>query len=399
MGNGGDHRSYQIVWDIEQAVGRDHVTTISLQSWTEERLAGIPYSEGMRPSLTKRLKNRATRYAQNPFKVFAPTSFSTHGTLPNGFAEYYEVLLTRSDRPLVAVLENANLGELVDVNDRHDVPTIICPQSIESLDHSYPAFARSLCTPQSTQARISDRMRRHAIVTDFANEAKVMAHCAKRLCLSKVEAGLFGGIGLPSEYYPYLPVGAVRARMETIRQQRPVSRISSKLFLLLGSAEHSPTRESLRWFLRNAQTHGLPEGFQVVVGGSETRSLLPEWTSVPGLELRGWLPQEDLDDLLTHVRAVLIPQLVGLGALTRLSELACAGIPVIAHKHTTYALDPPPGMHVVEAEWDAWAIKMQELSEHCEDVNGQEYLAWERQQPTPLSSAIRQLLTSGASVA
>ncbi|NIO21886.1 MAG: hypothetical protein GTN76_14435, partial [Candidatus Aenigmarchaeota archaeon] len=226
-----------------------------------------------------------------------------------------------------------------------------------------------------------------AEVVDFANEFHVLAQCAERLFISKVEAGLIGGLGLSAQYYPYRPVGLIRRRLEHTRRCRAKAQIERGLFLLLGSARHRSTRESFLWFVQQVQTHGLPNGARVIVGGLGTDSLLSPGVEVPGLEFRGWVQQDELDRVMMSARAVLMPQQVGFGSLTRLAELSCAGVPGIVSTHPTYAVDVPPGIEVVSDEWGNWYRAMERLAKNDQRITTG-YSKWKRTQPRTLGTVI-----------
>lgn len=90
-----------------------------------------------------------------------------------------------------------------------------------------------------------------------------------------------------------------------------------------------------------------------------------------------------------------MPQRIGFGALTRFSELSCAGIPSIVSRHPTYAVDLPPGVEVVTDEWDAW---YRAIERHVKDdrrvITG--YRVWERTQPKALETVIGRMAQSGS---
>jgi len=130
---------------------------------------------------------------------------------------------------------------------------------------------------------------------------------------------------------------------------------------------------------------------RVVVIGAGTDKLLSPGESVPGIELKGWTDQDELDRLLVGAHAVLVPQRFGFGAPTRLAELSCAGIPVIGFDHPTYAIDVPPGFNVEET-WEEWYAKIEQLSHEDARVTEDQYNAWEATQPKPLGKVVRDLL-------
>jgi hypothetical protein len=214
------------------------------------------------------------------------------------------------------------------------------------------------------------------------------------MAISRVEAGFIGGLGLACQYYPYVPVGAIRDSLIRIRAQRACSGYEQGLFVLLGSAAHGVTFDSMQWFARNAAACGLPAGVKVIAVGSETESLLPPGVSVPGLTLRGWMPQSELDDLLARVAGAVIPQRSGFGALTRLPELACAGIPVITFRHPSHAINPTPGLRIVDEQWADVCATLCEAARGAASISADEYDQWEHQQPRPLAETLQRVLNN-----
>ena len=128
---------------------------------------------------------------------------------------------------------------------------------------------------------------------DLANELGIFTQCTERLFISKVETGLVNGLGVTARYYPYLPVGDIRARLDLVQYERLKGNIEPGLFLIMGTAGHDTTRASFEWFVQNAQAHGLPTGVKIVVVGLDTEKLLPPGVVIPGLECRGWVEQNE----------------------------------------------------------------------------------------------------------
>lgn len=373
VGHGGYHRAYQIQHDLELAVGKNNVIEISNPWLRESQSPLVRVARKIRRALIL-----SAVYAENPYKLLARTYFTRKLFSFPDLLAYYERVVKDIAKPAVCIIEHPGFADLVQINLRHGIPTISCTQNLEAFDTSV-LYHRH-------------KWGMYAKVIDFANEFGVFAQCAERLFISKVEAGLISGLGLPSHYYPYLPVGAIRERLERIRQERSKGHIEPGLFLMLGTAGHDTTREAFTWFVQNAQAYGLPRCVEVVVGGLQTDELLPPGSSVPGLKLRGWLEQDDLDQLLVRAKAVLAPQRFGFGALTRLPELSCAGIPAIVSRHATYAIDPPPGLEVVDDCWDAWYARMEQLAKSEAYLPGDNYYAWEEGQAKTLEAVVKKLL-------
>lgn len=371
VGHGGYHRTYQIQHDLELAVGKNNVVTIGNPWMRYEHLN--PLVRVVRLSL-----RALAPYVENPYKLLARTYCTTKLYSFPDLLAYYEEVVRDIAKPAVCIIDHPGFADLVSINLRHGIPTISCTQNLEAFDTSVLYHRR--------------KWGMHAKVIDFANEFGVFAQCAERLFISKVEAGLISGLGLPSYYYPYLPVGVIRERLKRIRQERSKGHIEPSLFLMLGTAGHDTTRESFAWFIQNAQAYGLPSGVKVVVGGLQTDELLPPGSSVPGLELKGWLEQDDLDQLLVRAKAVLAPQRFGFGALTRLPELSCAGIPFVVSRHATYAVDSPPGVEIVDDFWDEWYARMEQVARSKSYLPEGDYYAWEEGQTKTLETVVKKLL-------
>ncbi len=385
VGHGGNHRSYQIWWDCVEAFGASNVTAVPFSSWRQH----VDRSMERYVILKWRLMRCLRRFWRNPGKLFDreglfPDQIVGEGFFPGQFTisellKQYEKLVRQVRQPVVCVIEHGGFSDFISVNKKYEIPTVICPQNIESFD-----------------VRLFGVGRFYNLVrlVDFSDEFAILAQCAERLFISKVEAGLIGGLGLTARYYPYRPVGEIERGLQTIRERREKSHIVSDLFLIVGSAGHRSTWDSIRWFIDNALQHGLPEGVKIAVVGMQTDELdVKTRSSAEIFEFRGWVEQEELDDLLSRARAVLIPQTCGFGALTRLSEFVLAGLPVIVSRHPTLAIDLMPGVLVVDDDWDAWYEAIHNLSQHAGknlvELDGIEY----NKEDNTLISVLRQLLS------
>jgi hypothetical protein len=337
----------------------------------------------------RRLRNLGNRWStvrDNPFRIFRvgryPTAipFSTKGWIEPEFVAHYQDLVSKESGPKVCVIEHAIFGEILELNARLGIPTISAFQNLEALD--------------VTRFDWRSRKTVYTVMTDLGNELRLVGRCADRLVISKVEAGFLGGLGLECHYYPYMPVGAIRESLLATRQRRKSGQIEPGVIVLLGSAAHGVTGASMRWFAQTASEHGIPAGVRVVAVGADTDRLLPPGQVPAGLELRGWLEQAELEALLARAAAAVIPQRLGFGALTRLPELACAGIPVITFDHPTYALNPTPGLQVVAQDWNELCAAMRDTLVHPIVVSGDAYERWESEQPRPMGSVLRRLIAS-----
>jgi hypothetical protein len=384
VGHGGYHRAYQVLHDLRAAVGSDNVLLHSLDLWWKRPLPPPPETRiGRLGSLARRALDQPRGwwhyYRENPLKLFAATPFSINGYAFPGFLAEYEEAVHATPRPACCVLEHTSFARLAAINARHGVPTVYCPQNIEAFD----------LQPLDNLPKTG----RYSAAVDFINEIDVLGQATERLFISRVETGLVGGLGFPSRHYAYRPVAAIRECYMTIRRRREAMPREPGLFLLIGTAAHVTTGRSFAWFVTRACREGLPPGARIVVVGFNTNDLAPAGTLPANVELRGWVEQAELDDLMVRATAALVPQQLGFGALTRIAELACAGIPALVSPHATMALDLPPGVVALpEDSWEEWRRAMTAMMDQPPVVAEREYTAWEARQPNPLRAVVTRLL-------
>lgn len=371
VGHGGNRRAYQIRRDLEDVLGAPNVVVAeNLWNYFPGRTwRTVPFH----------VRRVLSPFLENPLKLVARTRFTSGLYSLPPFQRYYEKLVRDVGGPAVSIIEHAGFSALLPINARYGIPTVACIQNLEAFD-------------MSDDLRGKWAMRAKAL--DFANEFEVLSRCEYRLFISRVEAGLMGGLGLSGSFYPYVPVGEIKKRLEKVRSKRSRGSPERGLFLLLGTVGPEIRRASFGWFLESARRRGLPKGVRAVVAGLHTETLLPPGETLPGIEVRGWLEEDALDDLLSRVTAVVVPQRQGFGALTRLPELSCAGVPVLVSRNTTFVQDLPPGVVVMDDEWDAWCGAMESISAVQPAVTAGDYEAWAASQPRPLPGVVETLLTA-----
>jgi hypothetical protein len=368
VGHGGHRRAYQIRRDLEDALGPENVV-VADNLWNH-----YP-GPGWR-NLPFRLRRTLSPYLENPLKLFSRTQFSTRLYDLPPFRAYYDALLDAVGGPAVSIIEHAAFSSLLPINARHGVPTVACIQNLEAFD-------------MSDHLGGSWAMRAKAL--DLANEFEVLARCDHRLYISRVEAGLMGGLGLAGGFYPYMPVGEIKERLERVRAARSRGAVERGLFLLLGTVGPQIRRASFVRFLGHARRRGVPGGIRVIVAGLYTETLLGPGERIPGVEVAGWLEDDDLDAMLARVSGVVVPQHKGFGALTRLPELSTAGVPVLVSENATFAQDPPPGATTVDDGWDAWCAALESIAGAGRIVEAADYEAWAARQPRPLPATLKAL--------
>lgn len=375
-GNGGQHRSYQILWDCTRAVGEENVVVLSWDSWLSslsrtdkasvlaECLAGIRSLPGGRRFLRflRRLSNSFVRARYNIWQLISPTYYSPVMYSNPRFLAAYREKIRHLGIPLVCIVEHSGFSDIVRLNSDAGIPTISCLHNLESLDGA-------------GRLDFKQRLNTRSRIADLHAELSVLRQCADRLFISKVEAAMINSIGLNSVYYSYRPVGAIADRLNRVRRQRYTNASTKQTpgrFVMLGSAVHKPTGDGFRWFVEQATCHGLPSGVSVEVIGAGTEQLTQLCPTSSQIHCLGWVGQSELEERLIGTRGVLLPQAYGFGSLTRLVELPTAGIPVIVSEWMTYATDILPGVRIVSDSWEAWDAAIRELEERGSSVLGPE---------------------------
>ena len=367
IGPGGQHRSYQIEYDLKRLFGAENVHTLSLRAWRSQH-----WKEQSQTDIAQRIQRvwqRLQQLQKNPLAILRQTGYYRQFQLPKLFEAHYQELLKSLPPPFITVIDDARFAFAVAISRKHNIPICVCLHNLEALDQINIGSADVW------------QLRTHLL--DLADEVQVLQQCNRVLTISKVETGLISGLGLKATYYPYLPVGAIRARLVAIAHQRRQTKPDPHLFVMLGSAMHSTTKRAFERFLQQIGQQGLPDRIRLVLVGTDTEKLAIPMAQ--NIETRGWLEQSDLDQLLTSARAVLIPQFSGFGAVTRITEMSCAGVTALISPHPTWAIDLPPGVQVVAGDWSAWRAKIIELSqtheESPENYPTWDYPAWEQSQP------------------
>lgn len=382
-GDGGNHRTHQLLWDLAQEFGPEQVWSLNVEDWVAQpaesrRRAGGPWAN------IRRARRRAARMMENPYKLLTGEAwshgvrFGTRGVLSEAFVATYEQRLREHGLDL-CVVDHVMFDQVRAINACSAVPTVIAPQNIESLDVG--------------RLQLDTALHAQAAGVDLANELRALAAYTERYAISKVEAALLGGIGLTCQLHAYAPRGELRQQLSQIARARAAREPDRNLFLFLGTAFHAPTRRSLDWFLANAAEHGLPAGARVVLVGNQVTTLSLAQQPIAHVEVRGRVSQAELIDLLTQTGTALVPHRMGFGAPTRLAELACAGVPTLTFAHVGYAVDVPPGVRVLENDtWSTVTHAMSRAMEQPTRVEPGDYADWENQMSRPLGRTLRQLV-------
>jgi hypothetical protein len=195
---------------------------------------------------------------------------------------------------------------------RLGIPIIASCQNIETL--SYPQI------PFEKQKDL------------FSKELDTLALCDLVISISREDTWLLRNFKIPAFFFPYFPPEQIKKRLLTIRQHRQKNKKEN--IMLLGNAGNMATRKGMEKVLQYWRTSGLSRSFgRLWAVGYKTDIFFKEMNSDNDMEFLGSLPEVQLDEKLGTVKACLCYQEGGGGALTRISEMLVAGVPILASSH------------------------------------------------------------------
>lgn len=165
----------------------------------------------------------------------------------------------------------------------------------------------------------------------FNKEIGLFKKCSLVITISREETYLLKNFNIPAFYLPYYPVKSIEERMSRVREKR--KNTVKKGFLLLGTAGNEVTLNGMAAVIDFWNNHkNKIKNEKLLVAGYGTSALLKVNRS-DAIDFLGELSDEQLDERLSSVRAMICYQEFGSGALTRIREMLTAGVPVLANHH------------------------------------------------------------------
>lgn len=290
-----------------------------------------------------------------------------HFYLTPAFLRYYREVLLDRIKPDICVIDSLPLSEILPTNNKRGIETIYAAHNIESLlDLCRGGYGR----------RVLDTAPRF-----FHEELRRIANFKTTVCISSVEKYLLQGAGFHAELFPYHPVGMVRDFFSAVRKERNKSTSPKAIYLLVGNAHHAPTHRSILEFAQRVSRSKLKPSKKIVVIGHDTDCLELKALEHPWLNFRGHVSFSEFRELLVNSAMGIVPQTMGFGALTRIPELSCAGLPLITTEHSVIGVSPPPG--IVVAPQERWELDISQFEFQIKPNSSQEFNDWANAQPNP----------------
>lgn len=189
-----------------------------------------------------------------------------------------------------------------------------------------------IAAPHNLEALLvnqKDIFTRRTFPGNLEDECQRLAQADAVFCISREEQWLLKSFGIHADYLPYYPPQDIYQNLLQVRAARTQS--EKNKFLILGTALNTPTRLGIVNQLQLLQQLDTV-AFEVDIVGFGTERLRESVTD-QRFTLQGSVEVEQLNQLLISCKAVLLHQLSGAGALTRIPELLIAGVPIIANSH------------------------------------------------------------------
>lgn len=181
----------------------------------------------------------------------------------------------------------------------------------------------------------------------FDEELSSLRQCSHIFTISREEQYILKLFGIQASYLPYFPPKPVVCFLETIREKRKETQKSGKI-LMLGTAGNRPTEEGMMDRIQFFHEQVSDPNLQLFVAGYLTERLKPMIPDNPAIHLLGTLTNEELNRELSECSLAWIHQPLGTGALTKITELMIAGVPMLLNAESARNYFNRPGLMVYE---------------------------------------------------
>ncbi len=188
----------------------------------------------------------------------------------------------------------------------------------------------------------------------FEDELDVYRRADLTCCLSREDQWFLSLHGIPARYLPYHPTPDRRRQLAALRDRRGSS--AGDVVIVLGSAHNQPTFKGMQALLRRApELARAAAPREVVVIGHGTEALRAV-VRAPEVRVLGGVSDEVLDDYLVRASLCVCCQAATTGALTRIPELACAGVPIVATYTAARSYQHLAGLRVAETTGEVFEL-------------------------------------------
>ncbi|HVU34455.1 MAG TPA: hypothetical protein VHE61_13550 [Opitutaceae bacterium] len=240
----------------------------------------------------------------------------------------YRSTLRSASAPAVFLVEEAI--DYPRIRAAHDMrtPIVAAPHNLETIQQTPPRdFYSGEELPFCLQREI-----------DFLALSRVV------FCISREEQWLLANHGINADFLPYHPPVSTRDRLQRIRAARVGTARTSELFAFT-TGNSTKNLEGLIALSELVAAMPANSGFHLHVGGFETEKAR-RYFPTDRCTFHGEVDDATLETLMIRCQASVVCQYSGAGALTRIPELLCAGIPVLATPHAARSAQHLDGVHI-----------------------------------------------------
>ncbi len=373
LGNGGAHRLHQVISCFRRAFPDCSICELEWGS-----LPASTFVESQKSTLQRKLHRLAEKAGFLTEKVDGRNLLGHrwfHFWDDECRNQAYERILIEKLRTtrVVSVLQGAAFSRAMGINSKHSVPSILFPDNFDSLAENPSSKLEASNIP--------------SLLRLFEKELRILSQANLCLTISQVEYGFLNGIGMKSRLLPYFPSGNCRNDLESLRKNASTRSIKHGL-VVIGSVSWAPTRIGITDLLDSirANRFELPCILRVIGHGSE--QLEKAGDKKLGIEFLGKLPREEFHEALSNCFAAIVPVTCGFGAITRIPDLACAGVPVITSQLAVTHQPPPEGVYPVSD----WAELPGLLLQDIRGCSYESFKAWEKSQTPDLRKWVMQAI-------
>lgn len=215
---------------------------------------------------------------------------------------------------------------LFEALERNGIPVVAVCHNLESL--------------------VSSQVKKQHVGKLLRREFNILSRCQLVVTISREETWLLNNLGIANCFFPYYPLPPVLDRLLAVRCAR--SRCSGADVggvLLLANAKNPQSGQgALQAMAAWRSQHLAPKFGPLLVAGFHSERIFAPESFDQEVQLLGTLENSRLDKLLARVSACLCHQENGGGALTRITEMLVAGVPVLASSHAARSHHGTPGL-------------------------------------------------------
>lgn len=374
---GGPRRSHQLLHELSATFGAGQVTAINAAELfpLPERSTGV----------LERARTRIANALDNPFQWRSGDRFGLRRLRPASLERYRQILGPLAE-PTIVIIEESRLASLLPINAGLNVPTVLAPWVFSALTMNLADLVAAMSGGLHGAGRDAAERTVLSAMTSHGREMIWGQEMAANWRLSLLEHRMLRACGAQSTLMPYYPAGEAETLLRTVHAGR---RPQAGLFVISGGAI-APNQMALEAFLRGLSRTDIPPDTRIVIAG--TTELPSAWIAHLGdaVEPVGRLSSSDFHDLLCRAHHVLIPQTHGFGCQTRVADMLCAGVPMLAGDQVAAGVGAVPGVRFVADSPDGWARAIREArAETPSTIEAEVFTSWQSEQ----RSLIRDELT------